>query len=643
MLPQGSSYALCLGRPVLGASGPGASDASYRHLLWRRRFDGRPVVGSTISVNGIPSTIIGIMPPGFCFPDRAQLWQPLSIYGTPLDRAGHNSWAVARLNTGRTIEDARTEMQGIGRQLASEYPEFDKDVEPLVMPLHDVMVETDTRVAVLASMAAVGFMMLIGCANLANLVLARGATRVREMALRAALGASRGRILYQFLTESLLLAGAGTAAGIVVGWLGLCAVAASLPADGPLWLRLDIDPTVMGFAVLLMLVTTVVFGLVPALRASRPNLREGISESGDHTGSGRVGRVQGALVVVEVALAVVLLVCTGLMTRAVLGLLMTEPGFRSENVITMRVPLPRAPYSSPDSLRQFYTSFLDGVRQIPGVQQAGAGTRLPSHQANWVPMIIPENTMARSATGRFPAHAVVVTPGYFESLGIKRVHGRLFAPQDRGLDSPGSVIVNRTFVERHWPGADPLGHRLKYWLGPDNQSEWLTVVGVVDDVLNGKGNAPLTTYYPLEQIPRRTLTLVVKASSDEAALVPAIRQQLARMDGSLPLSDVRTMEAVVDEFLWMPRLTARLFAVFGLLALVLAAIGVCRSSPDSGVGPMSGPTAAPRSGGRRGASRRQSLRVRTSGFCPAVPRHTRGGSCERRLGGARARRPSPRP
>ena len=560
---------------VRGDDQPGAPPVVViSDLLWRRRFDARPLAGSSISVNGVPSTVIGIMPPGFCFPDRAQIWYPLTLNRTTLSRAGHNSWAVARLNPGRTLDDARAEMLSIGHQLAREYPDVNKDIEPLLIPLHEVIVETDIRVAVLASMAAVAFVLLIGCANLANLVLARGSTRGREMAVRSALGAGRGRIVRQLLTESLLLAGAGTAAGLAVGWLGLGAVAASLPADAPLWLRLDIDPTVMGFAALLMLVTTVVFGLAPALRVSRPNLREDLSESGGRTDSGRVSRVQGTLVAVEVALALVLLVCTGLMTRAFLGLLMTDPGFRSKNVMTMRVSLPKASYSSADSLRLFYTNALDAVRQIPGVQHAGAGTRLPSQQANWVPMIIPERTVVRSASGRFPAHAVVATPGYFESLGIRRLHGRTFTPQDSRLDRPGSVIVNRTFAERHWPAGDPIGRRLKYWMGPNEESEWLTVVGVVDDVLNGKGNAPTTTYFPLEQEPTRTMLLVVKASSDPSALVPLIRQQLAHVDRNLPLSQVQSMSAVVDEFLWLPQLFTRLFAVFGFLALVLAAVGV---------------------------------------------------------------------
>lgn len=568
-------------RPVVGRTfipgddRPGAAPVVVvSDLLWRRRFDARPVVGSTISVNGVASTVIGIMPAGFCFPDRAQIWLPLTLDRATLSRSGHNSWAVARLRGGRTVEQSRAEMERIGQQLAREYPEFDKNVEPMVMPLRDVLVEIDVRVAVLASMTAVGFVLLIGCANLANLVRARGTARSRELAVRAALGAGRVRIVRQLLTENLLLAGAGTVAGLLVGWWGLDAVRASLPAGLPLWLRLDIDPAVLGFAVLLMLVTTLAFGLAPALRASRSDLRDDLSEAPGRAGSTRVGRVQRMLVVAEMALALVLLVCTGLMTRSFLKLVTSEPGFQADNVVTMRMSLPRTTYASADSLRVFYTQVLDAVRQIPGVEQAGAGTRLPSQQANWVPMVVPEGTVAHSATGRFPVHAVVVTPGYFEALGIKRLRGRTFTPQDRDLDRPGKVIVNRTFARIHWPTGDPIGRRLKYWMGPDEEFEWLTVVGVVDDVLNGKGNAPITTYVPLEQEPTRTMLLVVKASGDAPGLVPLIRRQVAQLDRNLPVSDVRSMQAVIDDFLWLPRLFTRLFAVFGFLALVLAAVGV---------------------------------------------------------------------
>ena len=544
--------------------------------LWRRRFNAAPLVGSTVRVDGVPSTVIGIMPPGFCFEDRAQLWHPLTVNRAALNRANHGVWAVARLSPGRTIQEAGAEMQVIGDQLAREYPDAIGKTRPRVMPLRHMMIDTEIRLATLLSMAGAGFVLLIGCANLVNLVLARGSTRGREMAVRSALGASRGRLARQLLVESLLLAAGGTAAGLILGRLGLKAVVALLPAAPPLWLRLDIDATVVGFAVLLMLVTTVVVGLVPALRASRPNLREDLSESGGPTTPGRVGRVHRTLVVGEMAVALVLLVCTGLMTRALLTMLLAKRGFQAEDVMTMRVSPPKAGYSTPESLRLFYSSLLDAVRQLPGVREAAAGTRLPSQQANWVPLVIPEGTVAESANGRFPAHAVVVTPGYFESLGIRLLQGRTFTATDDRPGTVASVVVNRTCVERHWPTGDPVGRRLRLWLGPNanDESDWFTVVGVVDDVLNGKDNAPVTTYFPLEQVPVRDMALIVRGSSDPSPLVPAIRRELARLDSGVPLSEVRIMDDVVDEFLWQPRFFARLFAASGFLALVLAAVGV---------------------------------------------------------------------
>ena len=545
--------------------------------LWRGRFRAASVVGSTVRVDGVPSTVIGIMPPEFGFPRfsvRTQIYYPMKVQRASLNRANHGVWAVARLRPERTINDARAEMQVIGDQLARENPGLSVNIEPVVMPLRHLFLDKGIRMAAQLTTAAAAFVLLIGCANLVNLVLARGSARGREMAVRAALGASRGRLARQLLVENLLLATGGTAAGLVLGQFGLDAIAASLPVGEASDLRLEVDLTVLGFAVLLMLATTVIVGLLPALRASKPNLREDLCESGSPTTPRRSGRLQRALVVAEMALAIVLLVCTGLMTRALLTLLLAEPGFQAEHVVTMRVSPPKATYSSPESLRLFYTRLLEAVRQLHGVRDAAAGTRLPTQQANWVPGIIPEGTLAQSATGRFPAHAVVVTPGYFESLGIRLLQGRTFNSGEDGPDSSPSVVVNRTFVSQHWPTRDPIGRRLKFWFGPTNESEWRTVVGVVDDVLNGKHNAPITTYSPLEQVPVRDMTLVVRGSSDPAPLVPAIRRELNRLDSGVTLSEVRTMGAVVDEFLWQPRLLATVFAVSGLLALVLAAVGV---------------------------------------------------------------------
>lgn len=571
---------------VLGvnpAAGRGFADADAESgvpvavlsdLLWRNRFGGRPIVGETITVNGAPRTVVGIMPPGFSFPERAQIWIPTPISRAPGDRAGHGWWVVGRLANGRTLDHARHEMAGIGRQLAQEHPDVNAKVEPLVVPYRDELVEPEIQSAVLIAMAAVAFVLLIACVNIANLVLARGAARGREMALRSALGAGRWRLVWQLLSESLLLAMLGTVGGLLVGRLGLVAANAALPLSAPGWLRFDMDLTVVAFVLGLLLATAVAFGLVPALRASRLDLRSSLGESGDRVGSDRGGGLRQGLVVVEVALAMVLLVCAALMTRAFFGVIAVEPGFRPEGVVTMQVSPPKASYPTPDAYRAFHTELLAAIRESPGVLHAGAGTWLPSQQASWVPLIIPEGTVASSATGRFPATAVIVTPGYFDALGIARIQGRVFTARDGLAGSPGAVIVNRTFIDLHWPGRDPIGRRLKYWLGPGDESEWLTVVGVVDDVLGGRGNAPITTYFPLAQEPRRTLTLSVKTASDPMATVAHIRQRLSRLNRDVPLAKIRPMTEVVDDLYWMPRTLMRLFSVFGGFALMLAAAGV---------------------------------------------------------------------
>jgi predicted permease len=549
-------------------------------LLWRQRYEGKPIVGRTITVNGAPQTVAGIMPPGFSFPERARIWIPTPISRTPQDRSGHGWWVVARLTDGRTLADARAEMADIGRQLVREHPDIngipgtERRVEPLVMPYRDEVVEPEIRASVLIAMAAVGLVLLIACVNIANLVLTRGSARGREIALRAALGAGRWRIVRQLMAEGLVLAALGAVGGLVVGRLGLIAANAALPINAPAWMGFTIDLTVIAFTVGLVLATAVAFGLAPAVRASRADLRGELAGSDGRAGSRRVGVLRHGLVVAEVSMAMVLLVCAALMTRAFLRILAIAPGFSAQRVVTMQVSPPQATYRTPDSYLAFHADLLDAIRAIPGVRQAGGGTWLPSQQANWVPMIIPERTVASSRTGRFPANAVVVTPGYFEALGITRVRGRTFTSRDGLAGTPGVVIVNRTFVTRHWPEGDPIGRRLKYWMGPGNESAWLSVIGVVDDVLGGRGNAPITTYYPLAQEGGRTLTLVVKTASDPMAAVGTIRQRLAGLDRDVPLTQILTMEAVVDGLYWMPRMLMRLFGVFGGFALILAAAGV---------------------------------------------------------------------
>lgn len=547
-------------------------------LLWRRRYGGKQIVGTTIEINGAPHTVVGIMPPGFSFPERASLWLPVPISRTPEDRSGHAWWVVARLADGRTLGQARAEMTEIGRQLAREYPDLlrsgPREVEPIVVPYRDEIVEPEIRGAVVSGMAAVGFVLVLACVNIANLLLARGSDRGRELALRVALGAGRWRVVRQLLSESILLAGLGALGGLVVARFGVAAADAALPLAAPAWLRPDIDLTVLAFSAGLLVATSVAFGLLPAMRASHLDLRAGLGDAGGRASSARAGGLRQGLVVLEVALAMVLLVSAALMTRAFLDVLRHEPGFRAEGVVTMQVSPPRADYPTPDAYGAFHAELLDAIRGIPGVLQAGAGTWLPSRQANWVPMILPERTVVSSETGRFPATAVVVTPGYFESLGIARIHGRTFTERDGVAGTPGVVIVNRTFVDLHWPGSDPTGRRLKYWMGPGNESEWLTVVGVVDDVLGGKSNAPITTYYPLAQIPRRTLTFSVRTASDPLAAVLPIRQRLARLDPDVPLVAIQPMADVVDELYWMPRTLMRVFGVFGIFALALAGAGV---------------------------------------------------------------------
>jgi len=372
--------------------------------------------------------------------------------------------------------------------------------------------------------------------------------------MRVALGASHWRIVRLLLVESLLFSGLGAAGGLLLGRIGRDVLVAAVPVRMPAWMNFDIDAGVGLFAAALAVGTALIFGLVPALRTSRPNLQDGLRTASAKSVTASRSRLRSFFVAAEVSLALLLLIGGSLMTRSVFNLIRRDPGFRPENVLTLRITVPRAAYPDENAVRNFYSPLLDRLRVLPGVQQVGATRVLPTKDAAWVPQIIPDGTVASAPRGIFVANQVIVTPGYFGVLGIRVLRGRGFNAQQDGPDAPGVVIVNDSFVRRHWPTGDPIGRRLRYRMGPSDESPWLTVIDVVSDVQYRDSNLSAATYLPHQQRPSRTMCLALKTASDPSSLTNAVRQVIAQADPNIPCVDVQTMEEILSTSLWQPRL-----------------------------------------------------------------------------------------
>jgi putative ABC transport system permease protein len=569
--------------PVAGrAFRPGEDSPSAERVaivgygLWQRRFGGTPIVGRTIELDRGVYTIVGVMGPGFGFPEFAQIWIPLRIdpAAAAAARGAHSYDAVGLLRRGVGEEQARANLEVIARQLAQAYPRTNTDVGVLTEPLRERSLPGELRRGFVVFMVVVGFVLFIACANIANLLLGRAVTRDREMAVRTALGAGRWRVLRLLMTESLLIAAAGCAVGLLLGRAARDALIASVPIEIPIWMTFDIDPAVVAFAVALAALSAVIFSLIPALRASRPDVTAALKDSGTRSATGGSGRLRTALVVGEVAVAVVLLVGGGLVIRGFLQLMRVDPGFRPSNLLTLRTVLPESEYGAEDRRRAFLDEVLPRIRSLAGVEGAAAVSSLPLGGGLSTYTIAVEGAPPPPA-GRNPVAAMaVVSPGYFETLGIPLRRGRTFDERDGRPGTDPVVIVNETLAAAHWPGQDPVGKRLK--LGDHASARpWMTVVGVAGDVRQRSLEEPVRQgmYVTQAQQPTRGLTVVVRAAGP-LGLVDPVRRAIRTLDPNLPVSSVFTMDRVIVRSLWQPRLFSLVFGVFGAAALVLALVGV---------------------------------------------------------------------
>ena len=575
---------------------PGApSVVLLSHGLWQSRFGAKAdVLNQPMTLDGRAFTVIGVMPAGFAFPNRADIWVPVG----PL--SGEESWksrgnhpgllGVARLDRGVTLEQARAEMETIAVRLEQQYPDSNKNNRVGVEPLLDNFV-SNVRPALWTLLGAVGLVLLIACANVANLLLARAAARHKEMAVRAALGAGRWRIARQLLTESLLLAIAGGALGLLLASGGLRLILALSPNSIPRSDEIGLDAGVLAFTFVVSVLTGVLFGLAPAWQASRPDVQETLKETARGVTGGRA-RLRQTLVVAEVALTLVMLVGAGLLLRSFHRLQQVNAGFSHERVLSFRLGLPERKYQREEKQIGFYQDLLRNLRALPGVEAASVTSRLPFGGNDWQTGFVIEGQPEPPPHQRPSMEVHLVGPDYFQVMGIPVLRGRTFSEQDdrghlRGRDlsalSDGqrwmaglnAIVVDEEFARRHWPGEEALGKRVKLPWG--EQAPVLTVIGVVGRVKLGQLGEQggfVQAYLPFLQGPGHDMAVVMKTTLAPESLIATARRQVQALDPEQPIYDVRTLAEMRDNSIAQPRLNLTLLGIFAGLALALAVIGL---------------------------------------------------------------------
>jgi putative ABC transport system permease protein len=551
------------------------------HGLWQRRFGGDPsVIGRAIRLNGRPHTVVGVMPPDFTslpaglLQEPAELYRPVSEQPAEAERGSRHLRAIARLKPGVTLEHAQAEMTAIARRIEEAHPAMNTNYGVRVEPLREDLVGK-VRPALLLLFGAVGCVLLIACANVGNLLLARAGTRRREIAIRAALGAGRWRIVRQLLTESLLLSLTGGVLGLLVAAWGT-GVVESVGLQLVPWLgRVEMDGRILAFTFGVSVLTGIVFGLAPALQASRPDLNASLKEGGRGV-VGAGGRLRGALVVAEVALSLVLLIGAGLLIKSVAQLRGVDAGFTPEGVVTMNLWLPTVRYPKGSDQHDFYARLAERIGGIPGVEAVGVTSVLPV-SGGFDGRTIEVEGRAYGAGERPEVENYNVSPGYLRAMSIRLMRGRAFTDADV-KDAPPVVLVSETMARTQWGDEDPLGKRLRYY-DPYASKEipWRTVVGVVADVkltgLDTKGGQGL--YAPEAQSPSPAMTLAVRtAAADPADVVPAVRREVGALDKDLAVFNVKTMDELVADSLLLRRFSMLLLGAFATLALVLASVGI---------------------------------------------------------------------
>jgi predicted permease len=548
------------------------------HGLWQRRFGADPsIIGRPVTLNGESYTVVGVMPPTFQFPSREdQLWVPIAFAPKEvIDRGNHYLEVIARLKRGIILQRAQVEMNTIAARLQQQYPEFNARIGAVVVPLQEHVVG-NIKPALLVLLGAVGFVLLIACANVANLLLARAAVRQKEIAVRVALGAGRSRLTRQFLTESVLLAGLGGGAGLLLSTAGTKLLKGFIPETISQAQTITVDARVLIFTAAVSLLTGLIFGLAPAAQVSSSNLNETLKEGGREPVSGSRGnRIRGLLVISEVAISFILLIGAGLLINSFVHLRNVDPGFRTDHLLTMKVELPEVKYADRARRSAFYAELIRRIETLPGIKSAAVASNLPlTYNGDSITISI-EGRPDPPPDQRPDVVTRVISPRYFATMGIQLQHGRDFSEQDRA-DSRGVVVISERTARHFWPGENPIGKRLKPG-SSGNRRPWLEIVGVVKDVrqMDLAAEPKLQMYLPYEQADFfQPNALVIRTNINPLSLAATVRKTVWDIDKDQPVSNISSMEQVLSASVARQRFSMVLLGIFAALALVLAAVGI---------------------------------------------------------------------
>jgi putative ABC transport system permease protein len=562
--------------------------------LWQRRFGGQwSILNQQLTFNNKSYTVIGVMPQSFQYPSRVEMWVPVGQLSGTADwqqRGNHPGlYGVARLKPGVTIAQAKADMDNIAANLEKQYPDSNSGNGIKVQPMLEVFV-SDVRPTLWVLFAAVAFVLLIACANIANLLLARASARQKEMAIRSAMGAGRWRIARQLLTESVLLSLVGGALGLLVARWGIQLILYISPNAIPRSREIGLDWRVLAFTIGVAFLTGILFGLVPALQAGIVDVHETLKETA-RSASGRHW-LRSSLVVVEVATTLVLLIGAGLMIRSFFRLQQVNPGFSYEHLSSFTVSLPQKKYPNEEQRAQFFSQLLQNVRGLPGVESTAAASGLPLGNNGWQTSFIVDGKPIPPRAQTPLMEACLVTPDYFRTMNIPLQRGRYFDEHDnrawlagrdlsklnegeRGVAGVNVIVIDEEFARRYWPGEEAVGKRIR--LGIDENAPTLTVVGVVGRVkMEGlsQDSKRVQGYFAFAQMPFSGMTVITKASTDPNQLIAAMRQQLRAVDPDQPIYNIRTMNEIRSDSVAPERLNLTLLSIFAGIALVLAIVGI---------------------------------------------------------------------
>jgi predicted permease len=553
------------------------------YTIWKNRYGAsRDVLGQSIRINGQPATIVGVMPDGMMFPTNATIWQPLIPNPEQMQRTDRPFAAFGRLRADATRAQAQAEIEAITGRLAAQFPDSNKELTgALVQTFNERFNGGDIRQVFLALMGAVGFVLLISCANVANLLLSRAAHRAREISVRVALGASRWRVIRQLLVESLLLGFLGGGFGLLLAVVGVRLFDAALPADSgkPYWIEFTIDWTVIGYLAGICIVTSIVFGLAPALQVSRTNVNEVMKEGGrGNAGTRRSRWMSATMVVVEIALTLVLLVGAGLMMRSFLNTYAIDIGIRTDYLMSMELQLPNTKYPKNENRLAFYDRLAPRLAAVAGAESVAVSSNVPPQGGGGRALEIEGRPPVPIGSERAPVLTIVISPGFFETVGAQLKRGRTFSERD-GTPGLESVVVNQRLVSEFFPGEDPIGKRIRFPArDPKAKPDvWRTIVGISSNIVHGRRTdlePASVAYIPLRQEPLGFMYLLVKSRVDPAVIMNAVRREVQAIDQDQPVFRLQTLDQLLAQQRWPIRVFGSLFGILATIALVLAAVGL---------------------------------------------------------------------